>query len=279
MKMLILKELFKNKRHFLIGRKLKIFLGIGIGILYLPFIFSGNLYASEMTSIQEVICEETEYQTNVYYFSAEDEGPTVMILSGVHGNELAGIEASRIFMENFHPDKGTVIFIPEANKRACEKRVRSLSPEEDLNRLFPGDLSSDGIQKLAGEIFRVMTENKVTFLLDLHESVNYYHEDPNRYGQTIILDDNAYSLLQEIGNYLIHRLNSNISDQNKSFEVIIKPIHGSSTYEALKLHDIPSITFETCMKMELSERVDLHYQCIESLLKYYKIISSSLIAK
>lgn len=268
----------KQFRQFFLSNRLKIFLTIGIDLLILSFIFTSYLYALEITLTQETICKGTDYQTIAYHFSSEQEGPTIMIMAGVHGNELAGIEASRKFIVDFMPERGSVIIIPEANKKACINKVRAIPLEEgDLNRSFPGDVSSNGINRLAGEIFKIIREKKVFFLLDLHESVDYYYEDSAHYGQTIILDDKFHPILQEISNYLIKRLNSIVTESKNYFEIIVKPIHGCSTYEALKTYGIPGITFETCTKIKFSERVAFHYYCIQSLLEYYNVISSSLL--
>ena len=57
------------------------------------------------------------------------------------------------------------------------------------------------------------------------------------------------------------------------FDVIVKPIAGSSTYEALNYLEICGITFETCNKMDYKKRVDFHCQCIENVLAYFDVIN------
>ncbi len=198
-----------------------------------------------------------------------------MIVAGVHGDELAGIEASRKFMENLESLKGTVIIIPEANKVACDNRVRTMPSEEDLNRIFPGDPLSQGIACLAAELFEIMEVNEIDFLLDLHESVEHYQENPSHYGQTIILDDHNEAFLQEISDYLVNKLNRIVIFPENHFEVIVEPIKGCSTYEALNRLGIPGITFETSTRMEFSKRVTLQYRCIRKILAFFDVISLS----
>ncbi|MFW6149160.1 MAG: succinylglutamate desuccinylase/aspartoacylase family protein [Atribacterota bacterium] len=228
---------------------------------------SESLFKTEI-----IICKDTNNQTTTYFYSSEQEGPTVMIMAGVHGDELAGIEALKQYMEDIKLERGTVIIIPEANKEAIEHRVRALSPEEDLNRNYPGDPASEGIERLAGEIFKIMKNNEIDFLLDLHESADYYNKNSSFYGQTIVLDDNS-NFLQEIANYLVNKLNSSIVSPEAMLDVIVKPIAGSSTYEALNLLEICGVTFETCNKMDYKKRVDFHYQCIENVLAYFDVIN------
>ncbi len=253
-------------------------LGLSFCIILLLFViaaFSSEVNGRELfNKTENVICEGTNYQTVAYIISSNQEGPTVMIMSGVHGNELAGIEATKELLENLEPNKGTVIVIPEVNIEACKKGVRILPSEEDLNRIYPGDPASQGIHKLAGEIFEIIQENEIDFLLDLHESIEFYQKNSSHYGQTIILDSDNNEILQEISNYLIKRLNQEVILPENKFEVISEPIKGSSTYEALHQYNILGITFETCTKIELKKRVAFHYHCIQSILRYFDIIPS-----
>jgi len=230
-------------------------------------------YSKTFQMSEIVICAETDYKTKAFVYSAEQEGPSIMIMAGVHGDELAGMKAVERFMGNIELKRGTVIIIPEANKKAVEHGVRALSAAEDLNRHYPGDISSaEEIKVLAGEIFNIMNNNEVDFLLDLHESADYYHRNKNFYGQTIVLDDNKDPFLNEIANYLADELNEIIISSKNMFNVIVKSIAGSSTHEALNHLDISGITFETCKKIDYKKRVDLHYQCIEKVLAYFDVI-------
>ena len=266
----------KKNSHIFLGKKYYFPIFIILNILLQLLFFSNLSHATEtLIRTEQIICEDSEYQTVAYFFSSEHKGPTVMILAGVHGDELAGIEASKIFMENLDPEKGTVIIIPEANKEACDNRVRSMPSEEDLNRIFPGDHSSQGITRLAAQLFEIMEVNEVDFLLDLHESVEHYQENPSHYGQTIILDDNNEPLLQEISDYLVNKLNRIVIFPENYFEIIVEPIEGCSTYEALNRLGIPGITFETSTRMELSKRVALHYHCIRKILAFFDMITLS----
>jgi hypothetical protein len=239
-------------------------------------LFSISVDSKEsIASTEVIICEGTKYQTVAYFFSAKEEGPAIMILAGVHGDELAGIEAAKKYLENFQPKKGTVIIIPEANKGACQNQVRAISPEEDLNRNFPGDSNSDGINRLAGEIMSLMKDNNVQFLLDLHESVDFYTKNADCYGQTIVLDDDNHELLNQISNFLIKQLNQNIILSENYFQVVFKPVLGSATYAALQQHDISGLTFETCTKLEFWKRVKWHYSCIKETLVFFDMMPYS----
>jgi len=235
-------------------------------------IFSFEFYCLGQPVKTEIeICKGTKYQTTGYSISSGQEGPTIMIMSGVHGNEPSGIEATKELIKNIQLSKGELIIIPEVNKEACKLGLRSISSVEDLNRIFPGNIKSQGINRLAGEIFEIMQEKDIDFLLDLHESVKYYNQNSSHYGQTIILD-NKTEILYAISNYLKEELNNIVILPENYFEIIIEPIKGSSTYEALNNHNIPGITFETCTKIEFNKRVRFHSKCIEKILLYFNML-------
>ncbi len=65
-------------------------------------------------------------------YGAED-GPTSMILAGVHGNERCGVEALKALLPDLDIQKGRV-FIAYGNPHAIEKNVRFT--ESNLNRMF-----------------------------------------------------------------------------------------------------------------------------------------------
>jgi succinylglutamate desuccinylase len=265
----------RNNNYFIRIRENFLFriiiFGIFVQLLFCPSLANSTINPD---TVEISICAETDYQTKAYIYSSEQKYPVIMVMAGVHGNELAGIEAARQFMDNIKLERGTVIILPEANKKAIMHGIRAMSDREDLNRNYPGDINSnDTIKRLAGEIFEIMNKNEVEFLLDLHESADYYNKNNSSYGQTIVLDDNKNPFLNKIAKYLVDELNSSIVSPENKFEVIVKPIDGSSTYEALNHLKICGITFETCKKIDYKKRLDFHYQCIEKILAYFDLVS------
>ena len=219
----------------------------------------------------EKILAKTAYETEIYYLSSQQEGPIVMVLSGVHGNELAGITATYEIIPEISLTRGKLIIVPEANRQACIKEKRCFPSKMDLNRLYPGDIFSKDLARLAVELFNIMKNNKIDFLIDLHESIDFYRNNPSRYGQTIVIDSNDQSL-KKFSQDIVCDINRNITKSNHLFQVIIKPIKGCSTYEAYNRLNIPAITFETCQKIDFNLRVYYHQQCIKAILNHFNMI-------
>ncbi len=99
------------------------------------------------------------------------QGPTLLVLSGVHGSEYAPIVASQRLATVFDPSAiaGKVIFVHIANMPAYLGRSVYTSPvdQKNLNRLFPGDPNGS----LSDRIAFVLTDQIYPLadaVLDMH---------------------------------------------------------------------------------------------------------------
>ncbi|MBK8669240.1 MAG: succinylglutamate desuccinylase/aspartoacylase family protein [Saprospiraceae bacterium] len=84
-------------------------------------------------------------------------GPSVLILGGVHGNEINGIEiVRRSIEEEIYSGLvcGTVIIIPLLNVYGFINFSRDVTDGKDVNRSFPGHLNGS----LASRVARIMTK-------------------------------------------------------------------------------------------------------------------------
>jgi len=72
---------------------------------------------------------------------AKVPGPVVLITSGIHGDEINGVEIVRqiIAKKINKPKKGTVICIPVLNIFGFLDMKRAFPDGRDLNRVFPGN--------------------------------------------------------------------------------------------------------------------------------------------
>lgn len=82
----------------------------------------------------------TPVQIPIHVNRAKEDGPTVILMAGMHGDEINGIEIIRriIHRKLNKPMKGTVICIPIFNIFGFLNLKRELPDGRDLNRSFPG---------------------------------------------------------------------------------------------------------------------------------------------
>ncbi len=86
----------------------------------------------------------TPVDVPVFVNRAKEEGPFFVLMAGIHGDEINGVEiVRRLIEEGCHkPNRGAIICIPVCNIFGFINQTRALPDGRDLNRMFPG--SEDG---------------------------------------------------------------------------------------------------------------------------------------
>lgn len=113
---------------------------------------------------------DTEINIEAHVFRSKEEGPVVLMLAGVHGDEINGVEIVRNFL--YHQDfsklqKGSLIIIPLLNVFGFINFNRYVPDGKDVNRSFPGTFNGS----LASRIARTLTKYilpSVDLVFDFH---------------------------------------------------------------------------------------------------------------
>ena len=98
------------------------------------------------------------------------EGKNLVILVGVHGNEVCGVKATDILLPRLKINSGKVTFI-YANLEAIKQNKRFV--EQNLNRCFFDEQSLEIKQSLEGKTAKEIMPylNRAEALLDIHASL------------------------------------------------------------------------------------------------------------
>lgn len=131
----------------------------------------------------------TRIAVQVIVQKAEKPGPTLLVISGIHGDEVNGIEINRrlLFEKRLKPLLGTVIQIPIANVMAFINLDRKFSDGRDLNRCFPGS-AKGSLANQVGHMLSTEILPHVDTVIDLHTGaeeryniaqVRFDHSHPN----------------------------------------------------------------------------------------------------
>lgn len=105
----------------------------------------------------------------VYVSRAIEDGPTLLLTAGLHGDEINGVEIIRrlIADRSLKPARGSVIAIPVVNIYGFLQQARALPDGKDLNRSFPGSsngsLAARVAHAIVGEILPL-----IDFGIDFH---------------------------------------------------------------------------------------------------------------
>lgn len=111
----------------------------------------------------------TRIEVPVIIEKARREGATVLILGGIHGDEVNGIEIARrlLYHRLIKPQCGTIICLPIVNVLAFLNMDRTFADGRDLNRSFPGTYKGSLASQMAYYITRRILPH-VNYVIDLH---------------------------------------------------------------------------------------------------------------
>lgn len=114
----------------------------------------------------------------IFVSRSDQDGPTMLLMAGMHGDETNGIEIIRraIRTDLYHPGRGTVIAIPILNVYGFINHTRGLPDGKDLNRSFPGSETGSLASRVAHFFTKEILPN-IDFGIDFHTggaSLNNY---------------------------------------------------------------------------------------------------------
>ncbi len=211
---------------------------------------------------ERLLREGTPWETYFYKTASPVEGPTVMVIGGIHGDERAGYLAADS-IATWAIDCGTLLVIPRANIPAIRAGTRNAPGESDLNRVFPGNPYGSETEKMAVEILAIMQEFKPSWVLDLHEAEFCERQFPGALGQTVLYPREARSL--DVVEELVSLVNNSIYNEAYHF-LVLRGVAGGSAAEAADLIGSEALIVETCEQLSINERIQHQQQVVSTLL-------------
>lgn len=211
----------------------------------------------------------TPYETPYYVNDSGKQGPTVFIVGGIHGNEPAGYEAARTFV-NTRPKIGKLVVIPEANRAAIRAGARIGSHPGDLNRHFPRQRGEKPGSPLAESLWSLVVEMRPDYLFDLHEGYDFHKVNPESVGQTIIYYPKGDAAT--LAKVMQKAVNAGISRSEHQFQLLRYPVQGSLARAAAMFTPARSMILETSKQQPLGVRVGQHVTMVEAALKSLDMI-------
>ena len=173
-------------------------------------------------------------RTPWYDITADQPGPTVLIVGGVHGNEPAGAEAADQ-IRHWPIAKGRLVVIPRAAPTALEANTRRIPgkprAEGDLNRNFPRTGSDNDelttVGPTAEALWAFVTELQPDWILDLHEGFDFHARNSNSVGSSVIHPSARGTA--PYAQAMLDVVNAEVTDEEKIFQNLGRngPINGS----------------------------------------------------
>lgn len=200
----------------------------------------------------------TEIDIFAHVYRSNKPGPTVLVLGGLHGDEINGIEIVRKSISEgvFNNLKcGNVIAIPLLNVYGFINYSRDLPDGKDINRSFPGNSTGS----LASRVAKQLTQHilpLVDFGMDFHTGGKSIHNIPQiRIDATI---KKAEELANEFG---------------APFIIKSKLIPNSLRKECNR-RGLPMLVFEGGESLRLDQNsIKIGKNGIKHILAYHKMIA------
>lgn len=207
------------------------------------------------------LLERTELELSVTCLEGAEEGETLYVVGGIHGDEPAGWYAGELLKKGTLR-RGTVYVAAPVNAYGAEHDRRTTQSGRDLNRNFPG--SPDGVdaQRLAYAIFADIRQKAPALVLDMHEARNHGDGRDNLGNSVICLD------IQPVEE-LIFDLLTESSLAPGPLDLFGAPPAGSLNRTVTEELNIPVITLETPREEPLSLRVRTQLRVAEFVLNWY----------
>jgi len=111
----------------------------------------------------------TKLEVPVIVDRSKNDGPCLLLVAGIHGNELNGVEIIRELLAKKYtkPEKGMVISIPTVNIFGFINQTREFPDGKDLNRAFPGSQKGSLASIFAYHLMHEIIPH-VDYCLDFH---------------------------------------------------------------------------------------------------------------
>lgn len=237
------------------------------------------------STTKEVFFQGTNHELEVYKINGRYDGPTMLIVGGIQGDEPGGFLSADSYID-ITLEKGNLIIIPRANFYSILLFNREVDGV-DMNRLF--DIAPDDWQ---GDIVKKIKEymQQSDIFLNLHDGWGYHypehiswHKSPDRFGYSVIVDEEEYQCnngkilkLGEIAKKAMDNANAKIPEDdpkkhyfntNTSESSKYKSMRKSATWYAVSDLCIPAFGIEGSKNMQLDKNILYHNYVVNEFMK------------
>lgn len=220
----------------------------------------------ELQVVEGVLGEGTRWETEYFALESQRTGPAVIVISGMHGDELAGpLAAERL--RSVELCAGSLHVLPRANVPALEaaKRRTPDAEHDDLNRNFPRAPDDQPRGEMATHLWEWVESLAPEVLLDLHEGVNYHAKTGRSVGNTILFVANERS--RYLAMRMVVAANRLELNHDQRFRPWKPPVIGGIARATSDQLGAMGMILETTRKGPLERRVEQHWTMVTTLLE------------
>ncbi|SFJ11668.1 succinylglutamate desuccinylase/aspartoacylase family protein [Jannaschia pohangensis] len=140
-----------------------------------PFRIGGQIVSAGTRATIELpvshLSDHTPVSMSVHVIHGRNDGPTIFVSAGIHGDEVIGVEIVRRLLRAapLRTVRGTLIVIPIVNAFGFMNHSRYLPDRRDLNRSFPGSKGGSLASRLANMFLQEIVM-RCDLGIDLHSA-------------------------------------------------------------------------------------------------------------
>lgn len=239
-----------------------------LDIFDMEFSDFGDFFEEEypVTVSSYTIAQGTAAETTVWHIHSENEGPTIYISGGIHGDERAAWYAG-VLMKDCTISCGDLYVLSQANIIGANKVSRRVEGKEDPNRFFPGNPNGTLTQVLDYAIFSDIQDKNPDLVLDLHEAI-VVSKSREFLGSTYI-----FTTLDGIDMLMFDLLAATEDGDicHNAFSATGPGPAGSLNSTVSNHLGIPVITVETFRGFDIRRRIYDQLDTIQFILGYYEM--------
>ncbi|MDR2123777.1 MAG: deacylase [Desulfovibrio sp.] len=211
-----------------------------------------------------------------------DEGPTLLIIGGIQGDEPGGFSAAALLASHYRIRKGSMWVVPDLNFPSILQRSRGLFG--DMNRKFASLAPSDPEYDTIARIKSILLDSEVDLILNLHDGSGFYRptwegplHNPKRWGQSLIIDQEKMSappfLLQETAGQVEVEVNRALLHPEHRYHIhnTLTPLGNAEMEKTLSWFSVrngkPAFGIEASKEFNTQYRCYYHLNVVESFMR------------
>lgn len=210
------------------------------------------------------LLDGTGQELPVCVVAGKEEGVSIYIVAGIHGDEKAGFMAADR-LKNIRLEAGTLYILSPANRYGAAQNERLTEEGRDLNRNFPGDSEGCDAERIAAAVYEDIKDKNPALVLDLHEA------RPETKGRDALGNSLICQSIEKTGDMILELMAESDKGMVGSVPLTLygSPPTGSINRIITEQLDIPVITVETFREEELEQRIENHLEITEFVMRYY----------
>ncbi|MBW2455648.1 MAG: succinylglutamate desuccinylase/aspartoacylase family protein [Deltaproteobacteria bacterium] len=230
---------------------------------------ASRMAGAKPTQSTGVLAAGTRFETSWRLIDSGQSGPTVMVVAGIHGNELAPPEAAQQ-LRSEPLATGRMLIVPEASRPAIAAKSRyaprSLYP--NLNRNFPTRQRSEPRGIMAPALWDRTRGLRPDWVLDLHEGWGFRASSKSM-GSSVVAaaDRRVEDRLLPMAERVLAAVNKTITSPSKTFQLIRPGPNGSYARAVVEQLAIPALVLETTWVQPLELRLAQQQLMVRTVLR------------